>query len=213
MNRDYEKAYNYVKNAQKSNFQQGCCCSTRSVIGPTGPTGPATINVGTTTQGLPGSSPSVVNAGTSENAILNFVIPAGPIGPTGPQGVAGAAGEQGPTGPTGPTGPQGIAGTAGEQGPTGPTGPAGPQGIAGAAGEQGPTGPTGPTGPQGIAGTAGEQGPTGPTGPTGPAINLQIGTVTTGNPGTNAAATINSLGNNTYSLDLTIPQGPTGPVA
>ena len=163
MNRDYEKAYNYVKNAQKSNFQQGCCCSTRSVIGPTGPTGPATINVGTTTQGLPGSSPSVVNAGTSENAILNFVIPAGPIGPTGPQGVAGAAGEQGPTGPTGPTGPQGI------------------------------------------AGTAGEQGPTGPTGPTGPAINLQIGTVTTGNPGTNAAATINSLGNNTYSLDLTIP--------
>lgn len=50
-------------------------------------------------------------------------------------------------------------------------------------------------------------------GPTGPAINLQIGTVTTGNPGTNAAATINSLGNNTYSLDLTIPQGPTGPAA
>ena len=168
MDQDYQRAYNYVKNAQKNSLQQSCCCSSRSVIGPTGPTGPqgpATISVGTTTQGLPGSSASVVNAGTNENAILNFVIPAGP---TGPQGVAGTAGEQGPTGPTGPTGPQGVAGAAGEQGPTGPTGPA---------------------------------------------INLQIGTVTTGNPGTNAAATINNLGNNTYSLDLTIPQGPTGPAA
>ena len=186
MDQDYQRAYNYVKNAQKNSLQQSCCCSSRSVIGPTGPTGPqgpATISVGTTTQGLPGSSASVVNAGTNENAILNFVIPAGPTGPTGPQGIAGTAGEQGPTGPTGP------------------------QGVAGAAGEQGPTGPTGP---QGVAGAAGEQGPTGPTGP---AINLQIGTVTTGNPGTNAAATINNLGNNTYSLDLTIPQGPTGPAA
>ena len=53
----------------------------------------------------------------------------------------------------------------------------------------------------------------GSTGPTGPAITLEIGTVTTGNPGTSAAATISDLGNNSYSLNLTIPQGPTGPSA
>ena len=93
-NSDYQKAYNYIKNYNKKTFMQACCCSTRGTIGPTGPTGPqgpSTITVGTTTQGLPGSVPSVVNAGTNENAILNFVIPAGP---TGPQG------EIGPTGPT-----------------------------------------------------------------------------------------------------------------
>ena len=164
-NSDYQKAYNYVKNYNKKAFMQACCCSTRGTVGPTGPTGPqgpSTITVGTTTQGLPGSSPSVVNAGTNENAILNFVIPAGATGPTGPQGV---------TGVTGPTGPQGA------------------------------TGATGPTGPQGA------------TGATGPTINLEIGTVTTGNPGTSAFATINNLGNNSYTLDLTIPQGPTGPAA
>ncbi len=201
MNQDYQRAYNYVKNAQKNSLQQGCCCSNRSVIGPTGPTGPqgpATISVGTTTQGLPGSSASVVNAGTSENAILNFVIPAGP---TGPQG---ATGETGAQGPTGPTGPQGATGETGAQGPTGPTGPQG------ATGETGAQGPTGPTGPQGATGETGAQGPTGPTGP---AINLEIGTVTTGAPGTAASASINSLGNNSYTLDLTIPQGPTGPTA
>ena len=79
-NSDYQKAYNYVKNYNKKAFMQACCCSTRGTVGPTGPTGPqgpSTITVGTTTQGLPGSSPSVVNAGTNENAILNFVIPAG----------------------------------------------------------------------------------------------------------------------------------------
>ena len=186
MDQDYQRAYNYVKNAQKNSLQQGCCCSSRNVIGPTGPTGPqgpATISVGTTTQGLPGSSASVVNVGTSENAILNFVIPAGPTGPTGPQGATGETGSQGPTGPTGPQG---------------------------ATGETGAQGPTGPTGPQGATGETGAQGPTGPTGP---AINLEIGTITTGDPGTAASASINNLGNNSYTLDLTIPQGPTGPAA
>ena len=65
--------------------------------------------------------------------------------------------------PQGPTGPQGTAGA---------TGPTGPQGI------EGPTGPQGATGPQGIAGA------------TGSAPTLTIGTVTTGDPGTNASVTI-----------------------
>ena len=65
-------------------------------------------------------------------------------------------------------------------------------------------GPTGPTGPSG--------GPTGPTGPTGDTPTLTIGTVTTGEPGTEAAATITGTAPN-FVLNLTIPQGPTGPAA
>ena len=87
--------------------------------------------------------------------------------------------------------------------PQGPTGPSGPQG------EIGPTGATGATGLQG------EIGPTGATGATGPAgetPTLTIGTVTTGDPGTEAAASITGTAPN-FVLNLSIPQGPTGPVA
>ena len=56
-----------------------------------------------------------------------------------------------------------------------PAGPTGPQGV---------IGPTGPTGSQGITGNDGA------TGPTGPAPTLEIGTVTTGDPGTSASVTI-----------------------
>ena len=52
----------------------------------------------------------------------------------------------------------------------------------------------------------------GATGPTGPAPTLAIGTVTTGDPGTSASATITGTAPN-YILNLTIPQGPTGPTA
>ena len=68
----------------------------------------------------------------------------------------------------------------------------------------GPTGPTGPTGPAG--------GATGPTGPTGATPTLTIGTVTTGDPGTEASATITGTAPD-FVLNLTIPQGPTGPAA
>ena len=79
----------------------------------------------------------------------------------------------------------------------------------------GATGPTGPTGEQGPTGPTGEQGPTGPTGeqgPTGETPILTIGTVTTGAPGTEAEATITGTSPN-FILNLTIPQGPTGPAA
>jgi len=85
-------------------------------------------------------------------------------------------------------------------GPTGPTGATGPQGLIG------PTGPTGATGPQGLIG------PTGPTGADAAPTTLTIGSVTTGAPGTNAAATITGTSPN-FVLNLTIPQGPTGPTA
>ncbi len=52
-------------------------------------------------------------------------------------------------------------------------------------------------------------GPTGPTGPTGETPTISIGTVTTGDPGTQAAASITGTAPN-YILNLTIPQGPTG---
>ena len=64
--------------------------------GPTGPQGPqgptgaaATATAGTTTTGLPGSSASVVNAGTTSAAVFNFTIPRGDQGPSGPVGPAG----------------------------------------------------------------------------------------------------------------------------
>ena len=135
----------------------------------------------------------------------------------------------GPTGPTGPAGPTtitvgttttGAAGTdatvtnsgtaddlildftipQGEDGIAGPTGPTGPQGDTGIAGPIGPTGP------------AGVQGEIGPTGPAGETPTLTIGTVTTGEPGTDADATITGTAPN-FVLNLIIPQGPTGPAA
>ena len=111
-------------NKIKKILEDGKKCNCTPVIigqtGPTGPTGPAgaaTIIVGTTTTGDPGTNASVTNVGTNQNVVLDFVIPAGVTGPTGPQGITG------PTGATGQTGPQGITG------PTGATGPTGPQGI------------------------------------------------------------------------------------
>lgn len=76
----------------------------------------ATVTVGTTTTGAPGTPASVTNSGTSSAAVLNFVIPQGVVGNTGATGLQGPIGAQGPAGPAGVTGPQG---------PTGPQGAAG----------------------------------------------------------------------------------------
>ena len=60
--------------------------------GATGATGAdgtaATVQVGTTTTGAPGTNASVTNTGTESNAVLNFVIPAGATGATGADGTA-----------------------------------------------------------------------------------------------------------------------------
>lgn len=105
---------------------------------------------------------------------------------------------------TGPTGPAG--------GPTGPTGPTGPQGLTGEVGATGPTGATGPIGPQGLTGEVGATGPTGPAGADAETPTLSIGTITTGEPGSTADASITGTAPN-FILNLTIPQGPTGPAA
>jgi len=61
--------------------------------GPQGPTGAAaTATAGTTTTGAPGTSASVVNAGTTSAAVFNFTIPRGDTGSTGPVGPGVASG-------------------------------------------------------------------------------------------------------------------------
>lgn len=64
--------------------------------GDTGSTGPAaTIVVGSTTTGYPGSNASVTNSGTSSAAVFNFTIPRGNKGDKGDKGDTGAAGAAG----------------------------------------------------------------------------------------------------------------------
>ena len=174
----------------------------QGIQGPTGPTGP---------QGVPGTG---IEAMGFYNTYPELIA----AHPTGTPGDAFVVGDNLYiwnqdtntwartniiSGPTGPTGPQGLQGTQGLQGNLGPTGPTGPQGLQGAQGLQGDLGPTGPTGPTGPQGLQGAQGPAGET------PVLTIGTVQTGAPGTQAAATITGNAPN-FVLNLTIPQGPTG---
>ena len=64
----------------------------------------ASVTVGSTTTGAPGSSAAVTNSGTEQNAVFNFTIPRGEKGDTGAQG------PQGDIGPTGATGAPGAPG-------------------------------------------------------------------------------------------------------
>lgn len=169
--------------------------------GQPGPAGQAaTITLGSTTTGAPGTQAQVTNTGNQNAAIFNFTIP---------QGAQGAKGD------TGPQGEQGVKGDAGPQGVPGPEGPQGPQGEPGPkgdAGEQGPKGDIGPQGPQGPQGEPGEQGPKGDpgdTGPAGKAATITIGTTTTGEPGTDAQVT-NSGTTQDAILNFTIPKGAPG---
>lgn len=70
-----------------------CCNNVVAIPGPQGPAGQAaTVTVGSTITGLPGTSAVVTNSGTTSNAVLNFIIPEGQPGATGPQGPAGTSG-------------------------------------------------------------------------------------------------------------------------
>lgn len=95
------------------------------------------------------------------------------------------------------------------EGPQGETGPAGPQGPEGPQGPQGPQGAQGETGPQGPKGETGDTGPTGPKGEPGTAATIAIGTVITGDPGTDATVT-NSGTVNAAIFNFTIPRGEQG---
>lgn len=180
-------------------------------IGPEGPEGPqgergpagengepgakgdpgesATVTVGETVTGEPGTPAKVENTGTPQNAILKFTIPKGEKGDPGTGGGGGGStvsvevgetitGDPGTnanventgddqnvvlkfTIPRGEAGAPGAKGDPGERGPQGDIGPEGPKGDPGA---EGPQGERGPEGPQGPAGERGEQGPAGENG-------------------------------------------------
>lgn len=199
--------------------------------GAQGPDGKAaTITVGTVSTGEPGTQVSVTNSGTATDAILNFTIPRGEKGLRGDTGPTGPKGDPGKTGPAGPTGPQGDPGAKGDPGDAGKsatikigvvsaTEPGGnptvenvgsatdavfnftlPRGEAGPAGEQGLIGPEGPQG---------EPGRTGPQGADGKAATVNIGSVTTGEPGTEASVS-NSGTENAAVFDFVIPKGEKG---
>lgn len=126
---------------------------TIALSGAQGPAGAAaTVAVGTTTTGAPGSTAAVVNAGTSSAAVLNFTVPTGPTGATGATGATGPANTLTigtvTTGAAGSSAAASITGTAptqtlsltiprGDKGDTGNTGPTGPQGPTGATGAPG----------------------------------------------------------------------------
>lgn len=162
--------------------------------GDTGEQGPpgtaATIQIGTV---VSGTTPSVTNSGTEQNAIFNFVLE------PGPQGIQGVQGEQGATGPEGPQGEQGETGpyftpsvsANGELSWTNNGGLVNPPNV----NIQGPKGDTGVTGPQGEKGDPGE------------AATIQIGTVTSGD----APSVTNSGTLQNAIFDFVLQQGPQGP--
>lgn len=78
---------NYQKALKKIEYEKKkgpfCACI---IPGPTGPQGPATINIGKTHTINSNEDAIVKNTGNSKNAILEFFIPKGEMGPTGPKG-------------------------------------------------------------------------------------------------------------------------------
>ena len=181
-------------------------------VGPQGPKGDtgdaATIEIGTVTASDPGSTPSVTNSGSETAAVLNFVLPRGD---TGPQGEIGPQGETGPQGPAGPKGDTGsgfvvkgyfASESALESGVPSP-----------AAGDAYGVGTAEPYDIyiwDGVNLLWVNNGPLqGAKGDPGTAATVTVGTVTTGQPGTQASVT-NSGTSSAAVLNFTIPQGATG---
>lgn len=132
--------------------------------------------------------------------MLDFVIPRGEAGPTGATGATGAVGPKGDQGDPGEAATITIG--------TVTTGAPGSDAeITNSGTDQNavfdfvlPRGEEGPQGPEG---------PEGPEGPQGTAATITIGTVTTGDPGTDAEVT-NSGTNEDAVLDFVIPRGEPG---
>ena len=114
-------------------------------------------------------------------------------------GYTGSRGTQGPFGPQGFTGSQGSTGFVGSRG----VGFVGSQGFPGYAGSRGNLGYTG------SAGISGYNGSSGYTGSQGIAATVVVGTVLTGNAGTNVYVTNSGTEYNAI-LNFTIPQGDQG---
>jgi hypothetical protein len=160
--------------------------------GATGSTGAAgtaaSVGVGTTTTGAPGSGAVVTNSGSSSAAVLDFTVPRGATGSTGTAGTAATV----------------AVGTV-------TTGAAGSSAVITNAGTSSAAvlNFTVPRGDTGATGTAGSAGATGSTGSAGAAATVGVGTTSTGAAGSNAAVT-NSGTSSAAVLNFTIPQGAAG---
>ena len=148
-------------------------------------------------------------------------------GPVGPKGDKGATGERGPQGIQGIQGATGatpvitasatVGNTTGTPTvevvkggtTTNPTFAFNFTNLKGAQGPQGIQGIQGPKGDKGLTGDKGATGERGPQGATGAAATIKVGTVSTGNPGTNATV-VNEGTANAAVFNFTIPRGATG---
>lgn len=163
----------------------------------------ATIAIGQVLTGEPGTNASVENVGTANAAILNITIPRGNPGIDGTNGTDGKDGTDGKAA-TIQIG-EVITGEPGTNASVENTGTENaailkitiPRGNTGARGEQGEPGQNGADGQDGADGAPGA------------AATIQIGTVTTGAAGSQAAVT-NTGTENAAILNFTIPRGNTG---
>ena len=183
---------------------------------PGAPGNAATIRVGATETVEPGTPASVTNSGTENAAVLTFKIPRGNTGAPGP---AGADGVPGKDFTYEDFTPEQLEALRGPQGNPGVPGSDGAPGVAGRI--ESVSAETVPytekasvqnTGteenailhfkiPQGIPGTSGGAG--------GATVTVNVGTTTTGEPGTNAEVTNRGTEENVV-LDFKIPRGNTG---
>ena len=174
--------------------------------GPQGETGPqgakgdaATIQVGTVTTGEPGTNVSVTNSGTQYAAVFDFSIPKGPKGDKG---------DTGNTGPQGETGAAGSAATIAVGSVT--TGEPGTDASVSNIGTSSAA-VFNFTIPRGEKGAKGDKGDTGAAGSSGSAATIQVGTVTTGEAGSQVSI-VNSGTEYAAILDFTIPRGSKGDI-
>ena len=151
----------------------------------------ASVGVGTTTTGAPGSSAAVTNSGTGVSAILDFTIPRGDVG---------AKGDTGNTGPKGDTGNTGTAATI-AAGTTTTGAPGSSASVTNSGSSSAATFDF--TIPRGDVGAKGD------TGNTGAAATVTAGTTTTGAPGSSAAV-VNSGSTSAAVFDFTVPRGDVG---
>lgn len=227
------------------NGEENLLSESETLVGPQGPPGPqgqkgdpgrdgvdgaaATISVGTTTTGQPGTDAVVVNSGTENAAVLNFTIPRGEQGIQGNQGETGAAGADGAAATITVGSVQTVAAdypaTVTNSGTTSAAIlefeiPQGIQGVPGQDGSDGysPTASVSKVGDTATITITDENGTTtasisdgqdGAAGTPGQAATITVGSTTTGNAGTNASVT-NSGTSSEAVFDFVIPRGADG---